>query len=123
MAARRRAVASSKLAILHYFPFEPFSHVETSIKRRGAGSLILPIYCLFLLLLKGSLAHRELRGYPGCRNSETVTIKNTSKTAAPLLDQAHKRRAELARKIAFFVGPAERRVTDVPGLTLGGGPR
>lgn len=38
--------------------------------------------------------------------------------AAPLPDRARELRAELARKIAFFVGSAEKCVTAVPGLSL-----
>ena len=38
--------------------------------------------------------------------------------AIPGPDQAHELRAELARKIALFMGSAEKRVTDIPGLTL-----
>src|SRR5215467_8120258 len=37
---------------------------------------------------------------------------------APTLDQARELRGELARKIALFIGPAEKRVTDIPGLTV-----
>jgi AraC-like DNA-binding protein len=33
-------------------------------------------------------------------------------------DGSHELRTELARKIAFFMGSAEKRITDVPGLTL-----
>ena len=38
----------------------------------------------------------------------------------PLAEQvaAHESRAELARKIALFMGSEERRVTDIPGLTV-----
>jgi AraC-like DNA-binding protein len=35
-----------------------------------------------------------------------------------LRDQAHELRTELARKIALFIGSAENRATDIPGLTL-----
>lgn len=39
--------------------------------------------------------------------------------AVPRLpDPAHERRAALARKIALFIGSAERRATEIPGLTL-----
>ena len=33
-------------------------------------------------------------------------------------EQTHQGRKELARRIAFFVGSAEKRVTDIPGLSL-----
>jgi AraC-like DNA-binding protein len=38
--------------------------------------------------------------------------------ATPSPDRARELRAELARKIASFMGSAEKRVTDIPGLTL-----
>jgi len=37
---------------------------------------------------------------------------------APLPDRARELRAELARKIALFIGSAENRATEIPGLTL-----
>jgi AraC-like DNA-binding protein len=50
--------------------------------------------------------------------SETTTMKTRSRGASLLRDQAHEWRAKLARKIALFVGSAENRTTDIPGLTL-----
>jgi AraC-like DNA-binding protein len=50
--------------------------------------------------------------------SGTVTMKNHHAEAPPLPDQPHELRAELARKIALFMGLAEKRVTDIPGLML-----
>jgi AraC-like DNA-binding protein len=51
--------------------------------------------------------------------SETVTMKNRSGVASQVPDQAHELRAELARKIALFVGSEESRATEISGLTLG----
>src|ERR1017187_3020052 len=45
-------------------------------------------------------------------------MKKPSGEASPLRDPAHELRRELARKIALFMGSAEKRVTDIPGLTL-----
>ncbi len=45
-------------------------------------------------------------------------MKNLSKYATPSPDRARQLRTELARKIALFMGSAEKRVTDIPGLTL-----
>ncbi len=45
-------------------------------------------------------------------------MKNGGNSAAPSPDRARELRAELARKIASFIGPAENRATDIPGLTL-----
>jgi len=58
------------------------------------------------------------RGYAGIKQSETATMKNLKGNATPLPDRARELRAELARKIALFVGSAERRATDIPGLSL-----
>ncbi len=45
-------------------------------------------------------------------------MKNTSKISTLLPDRALKLRAELARKIASFVGPREKLITEIPGLLL-----
>src|SRR5713226_5746945 len=45
-------------------------------------------------------------------------MKNRSGTASLLRDQAHELRTALARRIALFIGSAENRATDIPGLTL-----
>jgi AraC-like DNA-binding protein len=57
-------------------------------------------------------------GYPGVEESEIVAMKNHGGNATPLPDRARELRAELARKIALFIGSAENRATDIPGLTL-----
>jgi hypothetical protein len=43
-----------------------------------------------------------------------MTTKNRESNAAPLSGRAAELRAELARKIAFFIGFEERRITVVP---------
>jgi AraC-like DNA-binding protein len=45
-------------------------------------------------------------------------MKKPSKHASPLSTQARELRAELARKIASFMGSEENRATDIPGLML-----
>jgi AraC-like DNA-binding protein len=45
-------------------------------------------------------------------------MRNRSGEASLLRDQARELRTELARKIALFMGSAENRATDIPGLTL-----
>ena len=47
-----------------------------------------------------------------------MTMKNHKGDATPPPDRARELRAELARKIALFVGSAENRATEIPGLTL-----
>src|SRR5260221_10729631 len=45
-------------------------------------------------------------------------MKKPSGEASLLHDRAHELRTDLARKIALFIGSAENRATDIPGLTL-----
>jgi AraC-like DNA-binding protein len=45
-------------------------------------------------------------------------MKNSSKNAIPSPDRVHELRTALACKIASFIGSAEKRITDVPGLLL-----
>jgi AraC-like DNA-binding protein len=45
-------------------------------------------------------------------------MRKTARIAASTPDRLHELRAELARKIALSVGPAERRITEIPGLLL-----
>jgi AraC-like DNA-binding protein len=45
-------------------------------------------------------------------------MKKTNKIAVAAQDQTRARRAELARKIASFVGQREKLITDIPGLLL-----
>jgi AraC-like DNA-binding protein len=60
----------------------------------------------------------DANGYVGSRNKETSTVKEPSKNASPLTNRARELRAELARKIALFMGSEENRATHIPGLTL-----
>jgi AraC-like DNA-binding protein len=41
-------------------------------------------------------------------------MKDSGQLASGFRDPAHELRAELARKIALFLGSAEKRVTDIP---------
>ncbi len=50
--------------------------------------------------------------------SEPITVKSPSKEASLSIGRAHEVRAELACKIALFIGPAESLATDITGLTL-----
>lgn len=45
-------------------------------------------------------------------------MKTRRNSATPLPDGARELRNELARKIAFSIGSAEKQITDIPGLTL-----
>src|SRR6516225_5939766 len=83
-----------------------------------AGILILPIYCLFLSLLEKTDASTDPSDYPRVEEGEAPTMTNRTGDASPLPDRARQLRSELACKIALFMGSAENRATDVPGLTL-----
>lgn len=48
----------------------------------------------------------------------TISVVNGGKTAWIVGDRRSELQAGVARKVASFVGPAESRVTDLPGLTL-----
>jgi AraC-like DNA-binding protein len=49
---------------------------------------------------------------------QTVTMKNSPGNATPCLERTPELRAELGRKIALYMGSAERRVTEIPGLIV-----
>jgi AraC-like DNA-binding protein len=67
---------------------------------------------------------REIIGIPRAdrlswgKDRETNPVKNTSKEASPSSNRARELRAELARRIASFMGSEENRATDIPGLSL-----
>jgi AraC-like DNA-binding protein len=50
--------------------------------------------------------------------SETIIMNEGSADAYLFPDRVHELRAELARKIALFIGSAENRATDIPALML-----
>src|SRR5271168_1321037 len=45
-------------------------------------------------------------------------LKKSNKNATPLSSRVSELRAELARKIASFMGPEENKATEIPGVTL-----
>src|SRR6516225_2314065 len=90
-------------------------HLQVRAVYSGCGIPILPIYCLFLL--RCCSTHKP-RGYHRVEETEAVTVKNQGAHATPRPDRARELRAELAGKIALFVGSAEIRATEIPGLSL-----
>src|SRR5215472_12018795 len=76
------------------------SDFQVRIGRPVDGIPILPAYCLFLSILGVTGHDSSGRGYAEC------------------MDTARELQAELARKIASFIGSAENLTTDVPGLSL-----
>jgi AraC-type transcriptional regulator N-terminus len=52
------------------------------------------------------------------RDKEANTMRNSSRNVSPLSNRARELRAELARKIASFMGSEQNRATDIPGVTL-----
>src|SRR5437867_848861 len=96
-----------------------FSHLQVRVECPRSGILILPISCLFLSSLKNAGAFTEPRGYPCVDECEaTATMKNRRGDASPASGRVRELRSELARKIALFMGSAENRTTDIPGVTL-----
>jgi AraC-like DNA-binding protein len=66
----------------------------------------------------GSWRNCSGQRYPEVRREEDLTVKDHTVYANPSADRASELRVELARKIAMFIGSAENRATDIPGLTL-----
>jgi AraC-like DNA-binding protein len=64
------------------------------------------------------LVYAEPGGYLRQGTKEAFTVKKPSKSASRLSNHARESRAELARKIASFMGSEENRATDIPGVTL-----
>ena len=62
--------------------------------------------------------YTELSGYLMARDKGTNIMKHPSNNAPVLSNRARELRTKLARKIAFFIGPKEKLITDVPGLLL-----
>src|SRR5580692_10709257 len=100
-------------------PSNRFSPSEIRFKRRRGGSLILPIYCPFLLLSEKSLVYAGPSGYGVGRAEKPIMMKkkaNKRDTLPP--ERTRELRKELARRIASFIGHKERMITSVPGLFL-----
>src|SRR6476660_6365165 len=95
-----------------------FSAFEIRIRRCGNGSPILPIYCLFLLPAKESLARLPSNTYPRPWTEEDRTMRKPIRNAAQGSDQIRQWQSELACRIASIVGSEEKLTTDVRGLTL-----
>src|SRR5882724_9913751 len=92
-----------------------FSLLQLKIDRPGGGIPILPMYCLFLLMIEESLGIHRADGYPKVRG---VNMRHRIHDALLLRDRARELRSELARKITAHMGSAENRATDIPGLSL-----
>lgn len=56
--------------------------------------------------------------YPKDASGENFPMKKQRKSTAFPLDRANELRLELARKITKFMGPAEDKATDIPGVSL-----
>jgi AraC-like DNA-binding protein len=84
----------------------------------NGGSLILPIYCLFLSLCETYWCKRRRAIMLSIKGNAAITMKARNGNITQLSDGARGLRTELARGIAFFIGSAEKRITDVPGLSF-----
>jgi AraC-like DNA-binding protein len=87
-------------------------------KRSPRGIPILPIYCLFLSQIGDATPLNGGQQPSWLKPGESATMKNTTRMLPRYEIEASELRKELARKIALFMGSAEKRVTDVPGLQL-----
>lgn len=87
-------------------------------KGSSSGSPILPTYCLFLLSGEKSVAivaaHRLSSSEADCARN----MKNTKEKPTLKANQARGSQAELAQKIASFLGKEENRTTEIPGVSL-----
>jgi AraC-like DNA-binding protein len=70
------------------------------------------------LLREKTIARPEPSRYLEARENEANSMKNSRKNASPKANRVQELRAELARKIASFMGSEENRATDIPGLAL-----
>ncbi len=88
-------------------------------EERGSGGIpILPIYCLFLLLPEIQLPDRSQAIIVGKGRGKPLPAKQTSNRTFSPSNRERELRAELARKIALFIGSSEKLITEVPGLLL-----
>jgi len=69
--------------------------------RRGRGITILPIYCLILF-----------------QNPKIVYGRTSALYSGFSMEKLSELRLDLARRIALYMGQAENRATDIPGLSL-----
>src|SRR5580658_10516278 len=58
------------------------------------------------------------RSYPERKDTETMTAGKTIKTDVSKATRRNEMRAELAHRIASYMGSAENRATEIPGLSL-----
>jgi hypothetical protein len=72
----------------------------------------------FLPIPLALFIHAQSQQSSQVEESESVTVKHYREDATLLPGRARELRLELARKIASFIGAAENRATDVPGLAL-----
>jgi hypothetical protein len=81
------------------------------LKRYPDPSDLLPISLALL-------THAQSQRLCWVEESEAGIMKHPSAKASPSQGPAQELRKELARKIALFIGSAENRATEIPGLTL-----
>ena len=120
MQPRPRAETSSPLFPSFRFCISSL-HLQCRKKRMRAVITILPIFCLILLideLFEVASKSRQQLSFRRKRANEMNTNGGHS-TAPPPTLSIQDLRAELARKIAWFIGSSERQITDVPGLLAG----
>ena len=93
-------------------------HLHAKGHQASTHILILRSYCLILAKIGAQSVRSQARPLCWGRGTVVISAENTSNEALTVSDGWNELRAELARKVALFVGSTESRPTDVPGLTL-----
>ena len=70
------------------------------------------------MLREKTIVRPEPSGYLEAWKNEANSMNDSSKNASTVSNRVRELRAELARKIASFMGSEENRATDIPGLSL-----
>jgi hypothetical protein len=93
--------------------------MQSREKRTRTVIPILPIFCLILLMASlcagiASAATAMLK----TEREAGMTMNGKHSITPPAVRSIQDLRAELAKKIAWFIGSSERQITEIPGLVL-----
>ncbi len=111
--------ALSQSSFLHRFLFQdPFSYKITGKCSLG-DILLLRKYCLFLWFIKKACSPTRSGVYCSDEQMRGEDMKKHLAKAFPRpVYRASELSSDLARKIASLIGSAEKRITEIPGLSL-----
>src|SRR4051812_6991618 len=93
-------------------------HLQPRDNRAETDYLILRSYCLFLANVDAWYSDITTGQIFWKGETDTITVTDTSIDSSSTRDRQEDLRAELTQKVALFVGSAESRITEIPGLTL-----